>query len=360
MKTHLIAAIALLVVFVSPTTADARSRDKTAPTVAVTSPAAGATVAGTVTVAATASDNRAVDHVTFRVDGTAVGSDSASPYKYAWNTTAYTNGSHDVSARAADTSGNVSTDSTVRVAVANGTPPPPPPNGRHYFATEPVGTAGLPRAESYCADNILLNKWEPTSHGNLQFNVPRDDVATNWGDSRFSWWSSFPGWLTKRAQVTGHFTDSDGSVPTTTELISFAACRWGVDEDLIRAVAVQESDWHQHFWGDRCGQTNDALGIGSYGIIQIKNFNCVNEGDWGGFRRTYESTPFALDFYGAAMRGCLDRNFWYGYGTTAPSDTAGMIRGCVGAWFSGDFSPSSSYTNSVYQHLANRDWLGYT
>lgn len=329
--------------------------DTTPPTVNVTAPVNGATVSGNVTIAATASDNRAVDHVTFRVDGVAVGSDSTSPYSYVWNTATYSNSFHSVSARAADTSGNVSVDSTVNVTVSNGTQ-----TTRHYFATEPVGTAGLPRSEAYCADNIILNKWEPTSHGNMQYNIPRDDVPTNWTDSRFSWWNSFPNWLTKRAQVTGHFVDSDGSVPTTTELISFAACRWGVDEDLIRAVAVQESDWHQHFWGDRCNQTDDSLGIGSYSIIQIKNFNCSNEGDWGGFRRTYDSTPFALDFYGAAMRGCLDRNFWYNYGTTVSTDTSGMIRGCVGAWFSGDFSPTSTYTNSVYQHLANRDWQNYT
>ncbi len=39
------------------------------PTVTVTSPASGAAVAGTTTVTATASDNVAVDHVDFLIDG---------------------------------------------------------------------------------------------------------------------------------------------------------------------------------------------------------------------------------------------------------------------------------------------------
>lgn len=256
--------------------------------------------------------------------------------------------------------------STVTVTTTAPTTTTPPPPTRQYFGTDPVGTASLPRADTYCADHILLNMWEPVSHGNAQYNVPRDDIATNWGDSRFSWWNSFPNWLTKRAQVDGHFTNSDGTTPTTTELISFAACKWGVDEDLIRAVAVQESDWHQHFWGDRCNNTNDALGIGSYGITQIKNFNCSNQGDWGGFRRTYDSTPFNLDFNAAAFRGCMDRDFWYTYtderngSAIAPSDTATMQRACVSAWFAGDVHTNSSYVNSVYAHLAARDWEAYS
>ncbi|MHA1228420.1 MAG: Ig-like domain-containing protein [Candidatus Hodarchaeales archaeon] len=43
--------------------------DTTAPTVSITSPADGATVSGTVTVEASASDNVGVDRVEFFVDG---------------------------------------------------------------------------------------------------------------------------------------------------------------------------------------------------------------------------------------------------------------------------------------------------
>ena len=55
--------------------------DTTVPTVAITAPANGATVSGSVTVSANASDNVAVAGVQFKVDGANVGSeDTAAPY----------------------------------------------------------------------------------------------------------------------------------------------------------------------------------------------------------------------------------------------------------------------------------------
>src|SRR5262249_38243041 len=62
--------------------------DTTPPAVSLTSPAAGATVSGTVTVSANASDNIAVAGVQFQVDGVNLGSpDTAAPYSVSWDTT---------------------------------------------------------------------------------------------------------------------------------------------------------------------------------------------------------------------------------------------------------------------------------
>ena len=62
--------------------------DTTAPTVSLTAPAAGATVSGTVTVTATASDNVGVAGVQFKLDGTSLGAeDTAAPYSVSWDTT---------------------------------------------------------------------------------------------------------------------------------------------------------------------------------------------------------------------------------------------------------------------------------
>ena len=59
--------------------------------VSITAPAAGATVSGTATVTADASDAVGVQSVQFRVDGIDVGApDTASPYSIAWNTAAVT------------------------------------------------------------------------------------------------------------------------------------------------------------------------------------------------------------------------------------------------------------------------------
>ena len=94
--------------------------DNGAPTVAVTAPSGGATVAGTTTVTASASDNVGVAGVRFLVDGTAIGAeDTAAPYSVAWDTTTAANGSHTLTAVARDAVGNATTSSGVTVTVGN-------------------------------------------------------------------------------------------------------------------------------------------------------------------------------------------------------------------------------------------------
>jgi peptidoglycan/xylan/chitin deacetylase (PgdA/CDA1 family)/archaellum component FlaF (FlaF/FlaG flagellin family) len=95
------------------------SADTTKPTVSLTAPSANSTVAGNVSITATASDNVAVDHVDFLVDGAVVGSSLSSPYSYAWNTPSVTNGSHMIAVRAVDGAGNSTTTSAISVLVAN-------------------------------------------------------------------------------------------------------------------------------------------------------------------------------------------------------------------------------------------------
>jgi hypothetical protein len=101
----------------------------TPPTVSITSPTSGATVSATITVTASASDNVGVASVRLQVDGTNVGAaDTASPYTFSLDTTTLSNGSHNLTAVAIDTSGNQATSASVAVTVSNsvstGTPGP--------------------------------------------------------------------------------------------------------------------------------------------------------------------------------------------------------------------------------------------
>ena len=101
--------------------------DGTPPSVSITTPTAGAIVAGTVTVAATATDNVGVIGVQFKLDGANLGpEDTTAPYSISWNTTAATQGSHTLTAVARDAAGNQAISS---VTVTVGPPPPPPPAG---------------------------------------------------------------------------------------------------------------------------------------------------------------------------------------------------------------------------------------
>ena len=93
---------------------------------AVTAPAAGSTVSGTVTVAASASDNVGVTSVQFTLDGVALGApDTSAPYSTSWVTTTATPGQHLLRAVAGDAAGNQTTSAAVTVTVDNSAPPPP-------------------------------------------------------------------------------------------------------------------------------------------------------------------------------------------------------------------------------------------
>jgi len=98
--------------------------DTTPPTVSITSPQSGDTVAGTMTVAATASDNQGVEGVQFFLDGNFTGDDTSAPYAVPWDTTTTANGSHTLTAVARDAAGNRTTSDPVTVTVSNGSPPP--------------------------------------------------------------------------------------------------------------------------------------------------------------------------------------------------------------------------------------------
>ncbi|RYZ40897.1 MAG: PHB depolymerase family esterase [Myxococcaceae bacterium] len=95
--------------------------DTTAPTVSLTSPSGGATLTGTVTLTANATDDRGVTRVDFLVDGAVVGQGTVRQggvFDFNWNTTSSAAGTHTLQARAYDAAGNSGASSTVTVTVA--------------------------------------------------------------------------------------------------------------------------------------------------------------------------------------------------------------------------------------------------
>jgi len=141
-------------------TVTVNNADATAPTVAMSAPANGATVSGTtVPVSATASDNVGVVGVQFKVDGANLGAeDTVSPYSVTWDSTTVANGSHTLTAVARDAAGNTATATIVTVTVSNADATPPsvamtaPANGATVSGTtvtvsataaDNVGVAGV-------------------------------------------------------------------------------------------------------------------------------------------------------------------------------------------------------------------------
>lgn len=93
--------------------------DTQAPTVSLTSPTGGSTVAGLVGIDASAADNTGVTRVELRVNGSTIASDSVAPYQFSWDSRQWPNGNVQVSARAYDAAGNAATSALVDVLVAN-------------------------------------------------------------------------------------------------------------------------------------------------------------------------------------------------------------------------------------------------
>lgn len=109
------------------TVSNVAAGDTTAPTIAITSPTAGATVTGQATVTASASDNVGVTRVDFKINNTLVATMNATPYQYVWSTTLYPDGPATLSAVAYDAAGNSKTSANVGVTLSN--PPPSNPGG---------------------------------------------------------------------------------------------------------------------------------------------------------------------------------------------------------------------------------------
>jgi chitodextrinase len=109
--------------------------ETTAPTVSITSPADGATVSGTVTIAADAADNVGVTKVDFAHGSTAIGSSTTAPYSVDWDTTTVADGQYTLTATAYDAAGN-SAPATITLTVDNpDTQAPTAPTGLTATAT---------------------------------------------------------------------------------------------------------------------------------------------------------------------------------------------------------------------------------
>jgi beta-lactamase superfamily II metal-dependent hydrolase len=98
---------------------DSGAGDTQAPSTAITSPVNGATLTGTVTVTATASDNVGVTRVEFWLDGALRFTDSTSPYQWSFDTRTVANGSHVLFTQAFDAAGNRGSSANVTVTVNN-------------------------------------------------------------------------------------------------------------------------------------------------------------------------------------------------------------------------------------------------
>ena len=166
------------------------SDDSIPPTVLLTSPSPGATVSGTVTVSATATDDKGLAGVTFMLNGAAIGSeDTSAPYSVSWNTTTAPNGTRTLTAVARDNGGNQTTSTPVNVTVSNIDNTAPtvsiaaPAGGSTITATttvtanaaDNVGVVGV----RFRADGTDIGPEDTTSPWSISWNAPAAGPGTH-------------------------------------------------------------------------------------------------------------------------------------------------------------------------------------
>lgn len=160
-----------------------RAAEATAPTVSITSPASGATISGTTSVAISATDNVGVTSVELYVDGVLKGTDTSSPYSVSLNTTQLSAGTHTLQAKAYDAAGNVGQSTAFSVTVVNDTTAPT------ASITSPAGSStvsGTVTVNVSATDAMGVSKVELYVNGSLYATYGSAPYSITWNTSSYA------------------------------------------------------------------------------------------------------------------------------------------------------------------------------
>jgi hypothetical protein len=133
--------------------------DTTPPTVSITSPANGATIAGMTTISATASDNDGVSKSEFYVDNVLKLTDTSSPYSFSLDTTGLSNSAHTIRADAYDPSNNKAS-AQVSVQVSNTVEDTVLPTVSIKYPLNGAAVSGTTTISATASDNLAVSKVE--------------------------------------------------------------------------------------------------------------------------------------------------------------------------------------------------------
>ncbi len=228
------------------------------------------------------------------------------------------------------------------------------PGTGKYFSTLPPGAA-LP-SDAACAaavtrrpENKRVNATYNATRGNQQLGSDFFSGDDPRADSQI------------RPRVSGNFSG------TTDEILQWTACKWGIDEDIVRAQAAVESWWRQTTTGDwtsdasRCAPGH-GLGVDgqagqcpeSWGMLQDRYL--YEQSAWPGIN---SSTAFNADTAYAIWRTCYEGDEgWLNTVEGGQTYAAGDQWGCIGRWFGGRWhtQPAEDYISRVKGYLSDRVW----
>jgi hypothetical protein len=339
-----------------------------------------------------------------QVDGTASG--TFSPGTAVFNTTTLTNGTHTIL---------ISSNSQNPGSVVLGTVSETlnVQNPAHYHMLGPGLT--LP-SESSCASAVdafplaEAAPWNENDGTGFNSNQPPSGGVPSYFYQNAPCCTELPN---------ADFAAVDGAYGgTTDDIFRVYACKWGIDEDYVRALAWVETGWHQDcaaaHGGTGCVEGGDfnnpggcATGLPVTSITPNGQF-CGMEGfggvtapnqyaswsvmqnkvyyEWMTWPMMANSTPFGVDYCLAEMRGCMngDEYSYFSYQDSssgidyqnavgaAKANPNGASRvsgwtnlqylayGCIdthysGSWFNG---VSDSYLDQFLSALSTAPWPG--
>jgi len=351
-----------------------------------------------------------------QVDGVAVNGFATG--QVVFDSTTVSNGTHTitVTSQSQNPSSVVLGSASEMLNVQNGSPAAtgtPTPTATHYFMLVPG--ASLP-SESSCitavnaspiAENAPWNQDDGTGYNS---NQPPPGGVPSYFYQYAPCCTELPN--SDFAAVDGAYSGS------TDDIFRVYACKWGIDEDYIRAQALIESHWHQDcaaaHGGSGCtegGDENNPAGC-TTGLpvtpITPNGMFCAMEGfgglaspnqydswsivqskvyyEWMTWPMMEESTPFGVDYRYAEMRGCVNGDQYSYFNsqssssgtdyqnavTAAKNNPNGASKisgwtnlqylayGCIDTHFSGDWfnGTADSYLSDFLSTLSSASWPG--
>jgi len=162
-------------------------------------------------------------------------------------------------------------------------------------------------------------------------------------------------------RVDGAFTG------TTGQILRWVACKWGIDEDYVKAQAAIESWWQQNTkgdWGTDAAACPPGHGPGadgrpgecpqSFGVLQTR-YPYMKSG-WPGIG---SSTAMSADLAYGIWRACFEGyEGWLNTVDRGRDYAAGDAWGCMGRWFSGRWytQPANDYLARLRDYHDRRIW----
>jgi len=152
---------------------------------------------------------------------------------------------------------------------------------------------------------------------------------------------------------------------TTKQILRWAACKWGIDQNMVFAQAAGESWWRQTTKGDWASSGcppghgpgvdgRPGLCPQSWGILQ--NRYPYEKTSWPGIAK---STAINADAAYAIWRAFfVGYEIWLNTVDRGRTYRAGDALGCIGRWFAGRWHtpPAQRSIGKVGQYLREKIW----